>query len=392
MSLSRRSLIASGAAGLAGLALSACGRTGGQAGPSAGSSEGPESPSASASSASQAPGVALQDISTVPHLFFHSLVADPQRAFDGDDQQAGYLDYMVTIPEFRKIIAELHRRDFQLVTPHQLLRAEADGRVTTLHPEITRGKKPLILSFDDLSYYEYMDGDGFAQNVTLHDGELTCTYTDAAGKTTTGEYDYVPILERFVAEHPEFSHAGAKGTVALTGYNGILGYRTSEISYGQENRNIRRDQETARTVAQAMKDRGWEFASHSWGHLNFTQEGVANLEADTRKWKAEVEPLVGPTDLLIYPFGADIAGVEPYTDANPKVRMLTQQGFHTFFNVDASQVAWWQIQPTTIRANRINVDGISLKAAIDGDNDVLQHFFDPRAVLDPARPASIAGS
>ena len=92
MSLSRRSLIASGAAGLAGLALSACGRTGGQAGPSAGSSEGPESPSASASSASQAPGVALQDISTVPHLFFHSLVADPQRAFDGDDQQAGYLD------------------------------------------------------------------------------------------------------------------------------------------------------------------------------------------------------------------------------------------------------------------------------------------------------------
>ena len=55
-------------------------------------------------------------------------------------------------------------------------------------------------------------------------------------------------------------------------------------------------------------------------------------------------------------------------------------------------MAWWQIQPTTIRANRINVDGISLKAAIDGDNDVLQHFFDPRAVLDPARPASIAGS
>ncbi|MUN56108.1 polysaccharide deacetylase, partial [Kocuria koreensis] len=40
----------------------------------------------------------------VSHLFFHSLVADPKRAFDGDDEAKGYLDYMVTIDEFKKII------------------------------------------------------------------------------------------------------------------------------------------------------------------------------------------------------------------------------------------------------------------------------------------------
>ena len=36
----------------------------------------------------------------------------------------------------------------------------------------------------------------------------------------------VPLIDRFVEEHPDFSYRGAKGIVALTGYNGILGYRT----------------------------------------------------------------------------------------------------------------------------------------------------------------------
>src|SRR5699024_2653823 len=36
------------------------------------------------------------DQTRIFHLFFHSLVADPKRAFDGDDEAKGYLDYMVT--------------------------------------------------------------------------------------------------------------------------------------------------------------------------------------------------------------------------------------------------------------------------------------------------------
>lgn len=38
----------------------------------------------------------------------------------------------------------------------------------------------------------------------------------------------VPLIDRFVEEHPDFSYRGAKGIVALTGYNGILGYRTDQ--------------------------------------------------------------------------------------------------------------------------------------------------------------------
>lgn len=337
-------------------------------------------------------GVPLEDLGTVPHLFFHSLVADPQRAFDGESTEGGYLDYMVTIPEFEACLEQLHERGYQLITPDKLFTVEESGAVSVKAPELTRGKKPLIMSFDDLSYYEYMAGDGFAKNVTVEDGELTCTYLTPEGKEVTGEYDYVPILERFIRDHPDFSHEGSKGVVALTGYNGILGYRTSEIVYGEENKNLKEDQRTARKVADAMKEAGWRFASHSWGHLNFTEQPVATLAEDTRKWKAEVEPLIGQTSLLIYPFGADISGTTPYGPGNAKYEMLKANGFSAFFNVDGSTPAWWQIQPDSIRANRINIDGISLKQAVEGRHAALPEFIDARSVLDPARPPQIAGN
>jgi hypothetical protein len=63
---------------------------------------------------------------------------------------------------------------------------------------------------------------------------------DANGNTVTGDYDMVPILEKFVAQHPDFSYRGAKAVLALTGYNGLLGYRThprAAIYFGEDARN-----------------------------------------------------------------------------------------------------------------------------------------------------------
>ena len=45
-----------------------------------------------------------------------------------------------------------------------------------------------------------------------------------------GDYDVVPRMDSFIREHPDFSYHNARGTVALTGYNGVFGYRT-DIDY-----------------------------------------------------------------------------------------------------------------------------------------------------------------
>ena len=66
--------------------------------------------------------------------------------------------------------------------------------------------------------------------VVDEDGKIRNEYVNDDGSVSVGDYDMVPLIDRFVEEHPDFSYRGAKGIVALTGYNGILGYRT-DISY-----------------------------------------------------------------------------------------------------------------------------------------------------------------
>ncbi|SDT37796.1 polysaccharide deacetylase family protein [Microlunatus soli] len=321
----------------------------------------------------------------IPHLFFHSLIVDPQRAFHAGSRAQGYRDYMVTVDEFRAMLPQLRRRGYVLVLPRQIARPDARGAMRYQKIILPAGKKPLVISQDDVNYYEYMRGDGFATNLTVDaDGKITNTYVRPDKRTVQGSYDLLPVLDDFVAAHPDFGYRGAKGVLGLTGYNGILGYRTSHREYGNR-KDFAEQRRTAKRVATAIKADGWQLASHSWGHLNFTSTGLGVLKADTRRWDREVRPLTGPTDLLIYPFGADISGVQPYGRDNAKYRYLHADGFNFFFNVDASSPAWMQKHAGSLRQARINVDGIRLASTLDGDNAVLKHFFDVRSVIDPAR-------
>ncbi len=352
------------------------------------SSEAPPSTSADApagpTSDTSADTEVWADNSMVPHLFFHALVVDPERAFGDAESGAGYLDYMVTRSEFGKILQQVYDHGYVLVSPHQLATVESDGRVTPKTLKLPKGKKPLVISIDDVSYYEYMQGDGFATNLFVaEDGRVLNNYTDAQGNTLQGSYDVMPMVDDFVRQHPEFSHDGARGVIALTGYNGVLGYRSSPSEYTGKNPNLDQDIATAEGVAHALKEEGWEFASHSWGHINFTDSSLGRIQADTAKWKAEVEPVVGPTDLLIYPFGADISGVARYR--GEKFEYLKGQGYSFFFNVDGSTAAWGQWGDRYLREARINIDGISMKAAVNG-RTVLDRILRREECAGPAAP------
>lgn len=334
------------------------------------------------------PLVRWPDNATIPHLFYHSLIVDPARAFHAPQGKGpGYADYMVTLTEFKAQLAQMYARGYVLVHPERIAAKNADGVMTYQPIMLPAGKKPMVLSIDDVSYYEYMTGDGFATNLTIGaDGRVTNTYTDAEGVTKQGSYDVSTVVDDFVRDHPDFSYHGDKGSIGLTGYNGVLGYRTSVRKYG-DTPATRAAQEQAKKVADAMKKDGWNFASHSWGHLNFTKTGVSGITADANRWDAEVRPIVGDTPELIFPFGADISGIEPYSNSNAKFRFLHgTEKFDYFFPVDASTTHWMQLTPGALRQARINVDGISLSRALSGHKTPLSAFFDPRSTVDPLRP------
>ncbi|MFJ5108794.1 MULTISPECIES: polysaccharide deacetylase family protein [unclassified Glutamicibacter] len=326
---------------------------------------------------------AWEEPNNIPHLFFHSLIVDPGRAFDEGSSSQGYADYMVTQKEFAAILDELYARDYVLVNPEDFASLDEQGQMEYRDIMLPQGKKPVVLSIDDLSYYEYMEGDGFASKLVLDkDGKVRNEYVDAEGKTQVGAFDVTTMVDDFVAAHPDFTYRDARGLIAMTGYNGAFGYRTSASQYPQS-KTLEADQKKAAEIAEAMKNSGWVFASHSWGHIATGTVSMDRIKRDTKLWKAEVEPIVGKTGHYIYPFGSDIARTQRY--AGERYQFFKDQGFDYFYGVDGTTRTWMQQGDEYQRQMRINVDGLQFAKELRGDRPVLGSFFKVEDVIDPAR-------
>lgn len=335
------------------------------------------------------------DINEVTHVFFHSLIMDTAKAFDGDSEENGYNQVMTTVSEFNKILQSMYEKGYVLVRLHDLAYEDTDengepimkkGRI--LLPE---GKKAFVMSQDDVCYYPYMEDDGFASRIVIGaNGKPTCEMIMDDGSVSTGSYDLVPILEDFIEEHPDFSYKGARAVLAFTGYEGILGYRTAS-SYA-DSETYEKDREEAAKVAQCLKDHGWELASHSWGHLNLGGVEMERFKTDTDKWEEEVDSLIGPTDIILFPFGSDIGGWHPYTTENERFNYLYDVGFRYFCNVDSSQY-WVQLGKKHFRQGRRNLDGYRMWQDITTEDPTkrrLDDLFRAEDVFDEARPTPVA--
>lgn len=340
-------------------------------------------------------------IEEITHVFYHTLIVDPARAFDGDSKEGGYNQVMTTVDEFNKITQIMYEKGFVLVSLKDMASVVTDesGNRTMQKGEILLppGKQPFVLSQDDVSYYHYMEGDGCARKLIVDkNGDIKNEYVQADGKTVIGDYDMVPLIDRFVEKHPDFSYRGAKGILALTGYNGVLGYYTdiayqtrenldeNQIKYLEENPDFDYDQQVAQAteVAQALREDGWEFASHTWGHINVGQCSLDHLQTDTQKWLSYVSPIIGGSDTIIFAFGSDICGAEDYS--GDKFDYLKSQGFDYYCNVDSSQY-WVQFHDNYLRMGRRNLDGYRMYY----HPELLADLFDAASVFDPARPTPV---
>lgn len=335
----------------------------------------------------------------VTHVFYHILIKDTSKAFDGDYKEADYNQVMTTIDEFNKITQTMYDKGYVMVSIKDMAKADENGNITAGEILLPPGKTPFVLSQDDVCYYHYMDGDGFATKLVIDDnGDIKCEYKKADGTVVTGDYDVVPILDSFIKEHPDFSYHGRKGILAMTGYDGVLGYRT-DGAY-KSKKNLQDDQKAflkanpdfdynkevkaAKKVAKAMKKDGWEFASHTWGHRNATSSTAAELKTDNKKWEKYVAPILGKTDMIIFAFGADIGDWEGYTSDNAKYEYYKSRGYRYFCNVDSSQY-FVQITSEYFRQGRRNLDGYRMYY----NPDMISDLFDVSEVWDDSRPTPV---
>ena len=335
----------------------------------------------------------------ITHVFFHTLIKDTARAFDGDSDSNGYNQYMTTIDECKKIIQRIYDKGYVMVCPHDMAVINEDGTMSRGSIMLPPGKIPFVLSQDDVSYYHYMDGDGFASKLVVYsNGEVKNEYIEDDGSVSTGDYDMVPLIDTFVKEHPDFSYHGRKGILAMTGYDGVLGYRT-DIAYKTGKKlqddqkkfleehpdfNYKQEVKNAKKVAKAMKAEGWEFASHTWGHINVGEASLERLQTDTQKWLDYVKPLVGDTNVIIFAFGSDLGDWQPYTSDNEKFAYLKSMGFDIYCNVDSTQY-WVQFGENYMRQGRRNLDGYRMYY----NPEMLEDLFDAGEVFDKSRPTPV---
>lgn len=344
-------------------------------------------------------------IDQITHIFFHVMIQNADEAFGPDSQMPDGLNiYMATMEELDKVINSMYEKGYVMVSLSDVAPAttDEDGNTTFSEGQIMLppGKKAFVLSQDDVCYYHSYEHSGMAEKLVIDkNGDVKTQYTNAQGETEIGVHDMVPYIDEFVDKHPDFSYRGAKGILALTGYNGILGYRTDPTYNETKDRDhhqqawldahpdfdYEKECEEATKVAEALKKDGWEFASHSWGHMWQTKLSDEGFDVDAKKWMERVSPLIGGTNIWIYSNGEDV----DYPGYEHRFETLRNYGFQYFCPVNSNLYST-EIKESYVKQGRRNIDGYRMYYdMINDETDRLSDLFDVDDVFDKKRPTPV---
>ena len=309
--------------------------------------------------------VVWDDLSEIPNLSFRTLMADLSKAAADPDRGSRYLKNYITTGEFSAILDQLYANGYVLVSLYDFAVpvTNEDGSVGVNRTSIRlpEGKKPIILTQEGVNYYSHMENcGGFADCLTVSNGELTCRLGE-----TEGAFDLVPVLNDFLAQHPDFSYEGARATIALSGYEGLFGMTLDQSAEIQ-------------AVADKLRAQGYDIACYTYADMEYADFGAAGVQEDLDKWNAEIVPVLGSTDILVYPTGGDIKGQEAYTGS--KYDALHGYGFRYFVGV-ANGTQWGMTTGDYARQTRTLVTGANLA----DHPDWFDGMFDAASVLSPDR-------
>ena len=332
-----------------------------------------------------------QDPTLIPNLSFHVLIADMNRAMADDDNLAGqYNRNFVSTAEFEKILDQLYLNNYVLVNFDSFVGSGSVDGTSQVYDQMSiwlpEGKKPVMITETMVNYFAYMidgngdgvadsGGDGFASRLVVDgNGDIKAEYVDENNATQTGNYDLVPILEDFIAAHPDFSYRGARATLAVSGSEGIFGYRIQSETIANKGQDYYNEQVVGATkVVEALRNKGYRLACYSFDNKDYSNISADMVNQDIQKWKSQIAPVIGEIDTIVFARGTDIVD---YTGG--KFEVLHSNGFR--YMVKSGDAPYTEINNTYIRQTRLMVTGENMvsKSTMFTTNGL----FDPNTVLD----------
>ena len=312
--------------------------------------------------------VQYQDTSMIPNLSFHVLIHDMAKAMTDASYGGKYNRNFVTTSEFAKILQQLYDNGYVLVDFDSFVDTKTDingkEQFESGSMWLPADKKPIMITETMVNYYTYMvdpnkDGNldytGFANKLVLDaDGNIKAEYIDASGQTQVGNYDLVPILEDFIQEHPDFSYRGARAIIAVTGDEGVFGYRSNTAYIGNKSQEYYDEQcAGAKKIAEALRNKGYTLASYTYKNSNYKDYNSAAITAEMGKWNQEVTSVIGPMSVFVFAQQGNLAS---YTDASLEAMM--EAGFRYFISTATTATsATTTVNQTYVRQNRLMVTG-----------------------------------
>ena len=333
-----------------------------------------------------------QDPTLIPNLSFHVLVHDMNRAKADQELGGQYNRNFVTTAEFTKILEQLYLNNYVLVNFDSFVSSNSvDGMSSSLFSVpilLPEGKKPVMITETMVNYYTYMidsnndgiadsGGDGFASRLVVDaNGAIKAEYVDENNVTQVGNYDLVPILEDFIEQHPDFSYKGARATLAVSGSQGIFGYRIQSETMANKGQDVYNEQVLGATkIVEALKAKGYRLACYTYSDKDYKGISAAQVQEDIQKWKSQIAPVIGELDTIVFAKASDIGD---YTGG--KFDVLYEAGFR--FMIKNGDAPYTEVNNSFVRQTRLMVTGENMVAKASMFTDTA--LFDPNVVLDLA--------
>ena len=340
--------------------------------------------------------IEYKDPTMIPNLSFHVLIHDMSKAIQSKDFGGNYNKNFVTTGEFTKILENLYRNGYVLVDFESFVGAKTDingnAQFEAVPIHLPADKKPVMITETMVNYFDYMidlndddlpDYSGFPSKLVLDaSGDIKAEYVDANGQTNVGNYDLVPILEDFIASHPDFSYRGARAILAVTGHEGVFGYRINSAVVANKGNDYWETQVAgAKEITNALREKGYTIACYTYKNDAYAGWSVAQISADLQSWQTQITSVIGNVDTFVF---AKMSNISDYNGA--AFQTMYQSGFRYFISNGESPMT--QVNPTYIRQNRLMVTG-----------ETMQHYssrftglFDCAAILEVNIRGNVAKS
>lgn len=270
----------------------------------------------------------------IEYIFFHPLILDNQKNFKFNSFKGKKIyNLFITINEFKECLRILYENNYIIVDIFDIYKqVYRDGKFKIQRQDlkIPKGKKPIVIFIDDLSYNRYMinltssklildEGDSKIKSLSFESGKMV----------VSDDREVIPILNNFIEDHPEFSLNNAKGIISLTGSEGVFGYNTGKnVRRDEKNieilRRLSKDIFDAKMVADKLKEDGWKFSCHTYEHINLKNTTINCIKEDMENWFRYVSNIVGTTNIFVYPYDDFI------NEDDDRFKYLNSVGFNIF--------------------------------------------------------------